>query len=190
MTKVLSAITLVLALAATAWISGALAQTTPTTYTAQAGDGRILYEGPSTVEAITRCQIYVNIDPKRSCQWVHRGTANGTPFTKRWRMHVGTETGVWTWVAPTHLANTQGQPMPLTDLSHYLIYRQPPGQPAVPWTQIDGKVTRAVMPMGPEHYGACFWVVAVRKPATSPAVASDRSNKVCMDARGQPLPAT
>lgn len=92
--------------------------------------------------------------------------------------------GVWTWQAPTLLENGNI----LTDLSHYLIYRQVAGLEPSVWAQVDGRTSRLLAPMGPADYGACFWTVAVRKPASSPPVASDKSNSVCLDPNGLPLP--
>jgi len=89
--------------------------------------------------------------------------------------------GTWTWIAPTTLENGDI----LKDLSHYLMFRQVGTAAPTVWAQIDGRTERYVIAMKPEDFGACFWFKSVRKPATSPEVASDKSNTVCLDAAGR-----
>lgn len=155
----------------------------PGTFTAQNETGQVLYQGGDAFRAFQGCTFWTVRDQKRACTWTHV-LADGRRDALK--IYNSSRTGVWEWVAPTKLENGDI----LTDLSHYLIYRQPSGGQPVVWAHIEAAATRAILPMGPEHYGACFWVIAVRQPATSPAVASDKSNSICMDAQGQPLPAT
>lgn len=173
------------ALVLVAVVAGAVAwaQPAPPYFQAQNEAGQIMYQGPDQYRAFQSCSYYTVRDQARMCTWTHI-RSDGKRSTLK--VYNSARVGVWEWVAPTRLEN--GDIM--TDLSHYLIYRQPAGGQPTVWAQIMAPVVRAILPMGPEHWGGCFWITAVRKPGTSPPVESDRSNTICMDAQGQPLPST
>jgi len=92
--------------------------------------------------------------------------------------------GGWSWLAPTRLENGNL----LTDLSHFAMYRQPFGGEPEVFAEINGKVTNLIWGMDTRYANACFWITAVR--VNSAAMPSDTSNRICIDASGQPLPAT
>lgn len=169
-------------------LSAALAQPAPVTYSCSL-NGKVVYQGESDDAAWSRCRGFVF---GASAIGVFSRTApvNGQPVTQRITLANSSQYGLWTWVAPIALENGNI----LTDLSHYLVYRQPivtppmaPQEPTV-WAQVDGKAKKLFMRMGAPDYGACFYVVAVRKNAL--AKPSDKSNTICLDAQGLPLPTT
>jgi len=92
--------------------------------------------------------------------------------------------GIWSWVAPTRLEKGNI----FTDLSHFVMFRQPVGGKPEGFADIDGKATNLIWGMDTRDANACFWIVAVR--VNSAAMPSDRSNSICMDAQGRPLPKT
>ena len=94
------------------------------------------------------------------------------------------ERGIWSWVAPTRLEKGNI----FTDLSHFVMYRQPVGGKPEVFADIDGKATNLIWGMDTRDANACFWIEAVR--VNSAAMPSDRSNSICMDAQGRPLPKT
>lgn len=94
--------------------------------------------------------------------------------------------GTWRWVPPARLENGNIA----TDLAYFAMYRKAPGGDAEMIAEFHDVAKAHEWHMGTDQAGACFWFVAVRKPDSSPPMPSDRSNVVCLDDRGQPLPRT
>ncbi|MEO7385820.1 MAG: hypothetical protein ABIX37_02660 [Gammaproteobacteria bacterium] len=90
--------------------------------------------------------------------------------------------GSWAWTPPTQLENGNI----VTDLTHFSMFRQPfdgkPEEIAV----ISPKVTNVFWGMDTRDANACFWIEAVR--VNSKPMASDRSNRICLNEAGDLLP--
>lgn len=186
MSKIMTAsILLILTALLILWSREGKSQAAPAIYSCSL-DGKVVYQGESDSAAWSRCRSFVLGNPKTLGVFARTAPVSGKPVTQMLTLSNSSEYGTWTWVPPTKLENGNI----LTDLSHFLIYRQPLGQPAGVWAQVDKSIPRLITRMGPADFNACFWMTAVRKPGTSPAVESDKSNTICMDSRGQLLPAT
>ncbi|MEZ5566039.1 MAG: hypothetical protein R3F24_11180 [Gammaproteobacteria bacterium] len=94
--------------------------------------------------------------------------------------------GTWRWVPPQRLENGNIA----TDLDHFVMYRQAPGEMPAVFAKIHDLQKPQQWTMGTDQAGACFWFVAVRKPGSSTPMPSDKSNVICLDDQGQPLPRT
>lgn len=94
--------------------------------------------------------------------------------------------GTWRWVPPTRLEDGNIA----TDLEYFAMYRQAPGGKPEKIVEIHDLAAAHEWRMDTGQAGACFWFVAVRKPGSSSPMPSDRSNVICLDERGQPLPHT
>lgn len=90
--------------------------------------------------------------------------------------------GSWSWVPPTRLENGNIA----TDLAYFAMYRQPFAGEPEPVAEISPKVTNVFWGMDTRDADACFWIEAVR--VNSAPMPSDRSNRICIDAKGQLLP--
>ena len=170
-----------------AWLYShrAQAQTAPdSSYSCIGPDNKLFFTAPVTPFSAWRCMRRVGIGTWPQALLRLDYFVNGVKKRQDVRLYASVGQGIFTWEAPTTLENGNI----LTDLDHYLLFRQAGVAPATVVAQIDGRAKKLLIPMTTTDFGACFWFVSVRKPATSPPVASDKSNSICLDANGLTIP--